>query len=293
MSNSHDLSSLFFLRSSCTYSSSSSSYPLHPSLIPLPSSSYRTRVFVYASSSSDVRKRFLRVHYKTTTSDAPVIFFIHGGFWKNKYHIDNNCHDTLKRFYVDRGFVFVDVEYRARDDVGGGYPGTCDDVYDAYRYFISSCFFSLSCSIDLDRIVIMGHSAGGQLALRLSTLVKCSLVVCIAPCCNLVEGVKCELGDDGTAVLRFMGCHYSDCIEAYEDAGSGLYSSLSPQFIVSGGLDVDIPSDYVYDHYVSKRKKEFGITEYLHVSNADHYDLTNASHESTSMILSVILKYIK
>ena len=70
MSNSHDLSSLFFLRSSCTYSSSSSSYPLHPFLIPLPSSSYRTRVFVYASSSSDVRKRFLRVHYKTMVAQS-------------------------------------------------------------------------------------------------------------------------------------------------------------------------------------------------------------------------------
>jgi len=142
-------------------------------------------------------------------------------------------------------------------------------------------------------VVIMGHSAGGQLALRLGCLVKCDLVVGIAPCCDLVGGVDRELGDEGDAVLRFMGGHYRDdnLEKDYEDAGRGL-ECRTPQLIVSGGLDVDIPCDYVRD-YVEVRRGDRGlVTEYLHFEKADHYDLTNAEHESARSILEVILRYI-
>ena len=137
----------------------------------------------------------------------------------------------------------------------------------------------------------MGHSAGGQLALRLGSLVKCDLVVGIAPCCDLVRGVDRELGDEGDAVLRFMGGHYRDLEKDYEDAGRGL-EGRTPQLIVSGGLDVDIPCDYVKDYVEVRRGKKGPVTEYLHFEKADHYDLTNAQHESAKAILDVILRYV-
>jgi len=284
--------------------------PHNPHIIHIPQSTdsthphrYHTRVFTYVDDSSNQSKRFVRLHYKSTypypsLQKLPCIFFIHGGFWKNKYHIDNNCHHSLIGYYVSRGFVFCDVEYRTRDDEGGGYPGTCNDIRLAYDYLLN--IVSRVIPFDPLRIIIMGHSAGGMLALWLSCqrLVKCRLVVGIAPCADLIEGVKCKLGDDGTAVLRFMKCDYKSSLKSYKDASPSENLPLPiSQLIVSGGRDVDVPASYI-SRYIKKCNHSFvggssSSVEYLHFEDADHYDLTSSSHEvSVNTILSKVMKYI-
>ena len=60
------------------------------------------------------------------------------------------------------GFATANIEYRRVGEPGGGWPGTFDDVRRAVDHVDE-----LACAspLDLDRVALLGHSAGGQLAL--------------------------------------------------------------------------------------------------------------------------------
>mmetsp|Transcript_11207 Transcript_11207/g.46793 ORF Transcript_11207/g.46793 Transcript_11207/m.46793 type:complete len:147 (+) Transcript_11207:513-953(+) len=95
----------------------------------------------------------------------PVAVLVHGGFWRNKYSIDNACHDTLAPFLCSKGFAVIDSEYRRSDHEGGGYPGTNEDVLHAVNS--AKEMVRAGISLNLHRIVLIGHSAGATLALWL------------------------------------------------------------------------------------------------------------------------------
>jgi alpha-beta hydrolase superfamily lysophospholipase len=63
------------------------------------------------------------------------------------------------------------------------------------------------------KVVILGHSAGGTLALwmackslMLGDAVPISLCVAVAPIGNLEEGHRRKLSDDGDAIDLYVGC---------------------------------------------------------------------------------------
>jgi acetyl esterase/lipase len=86
----------------------------------------------------------------------PVVVFVHGGFWQQAYGADLMA--PLVADAVARGYVAANVEYR-RVGGGGGWPQTFADVAAAIDVLAAS-----SGPLDLDRVVVVGHSAGGHLA---------------------------------------------------------------------------------------------------------------------------------
>src|SRR5213076_885823 len=93
----------------------------------------------------------------------PVVMNIHGGFWRSKYDLEHAGH--LCAALTAKGLATWNVEYRRVGNPGGGWPGTFEDVAKAYRFIpqIESRY-----KLDSKKIVIVGHSAGGQLALCLA-----------------------------------------------------------------------------------------------------------------------------
>ena len=94
----------------------------------------------------------------------PVVITIHGGFWQSKYGLEEN--DPLDEDLTSRGYATWNIEYRRVGEDGGGWPGTLMDVIDAVNHLtqIEERF-----QLDLSRVVILGHSAGGHLALWLAS----------------------------------------------------------------------------------------------------------------------------
>ena len=129
-------------------------------------------IFFYGDSD----QQFLRVHLPekprlSPRSLLPVVLILHGGFWKNKWTIDNAGHTSLAPSLLEPvadgsfatgAYAAIEVEYRRRDHPGGGYPGTQEDVISALAFLRT---LAEGLSLDLERIVIVGHSAGGMLAL--------------------------------------------------------------------------------------------------------------------------------
>ena len=82
-----------------------------------------------------------------------------------------------------KGFGVVELEYRRRDDEGGGWPNTNADVLLAINSLPATAPGECA-SLDLSNVTLIGHSAGGCLALWLAAQdvqIRIRLVVAVAP----------------------------------------------------------------------------------------------------------------
>jgi acetyl esterase/lipase len=93
----------------------------------------------------------------------PVVVMVHGGFWRAKYdldHVSHMCADLTRR-----GYATWSLEYRRVGHPGGGWTGTFEDVARGTDFLRT---LASQYPLDLGRVVFLGHSAGGHLALWLA-----------------------------------------------------------------------------------------------------------------------------
>ena len=64
-----------------------------------------------------------------------------------------------------KGLATANLEYRRVGNEGGGWPGTFADIRSAHQFLIQNAQKN---GFDTQRTIVMGHSAGGQLALCLA-----------------------------------------------------------------------------------------------------------------------------
>jgi len=91
----------------------------------------------------------------------PVIVLIHGGCWRADLP-GTELMDYMAADLRDRGYAVWNVEYRRIGHPGGGYPGTFQDIASALDHLRT---IASQHSLDLRRVAVSGHSAGGHLAL--------------------------------------------------------------------------------------------------------------------------------
>ena len=91
------------------------------------------------------------------TSEPALVILIHGGCWSNEYGLDHIR--ALASELKGSGYAVWSTEYRRVGDAGGGWPGTFEDIADSLNYTDK-----LS-NVNQRAKFVMGHSAGGHLAL--------------------------------------------------------------------------------------------------------------------------------
>jgi arylformamidase len=107
------------------------------------------------------KRQVLDVYSPPGAKDLPVVFWIHGGGWQT----GNKKDVQLKpQAFNDRKFVFVSVEYRLLPEVD--MKTIVQDVARAARWVHEHI---AAYGGDPDRLYVMGHSAGAQLAALICT----------------------------------------------------------------------------------------------------------------------------
>ena len=104
--------------------------------------------------------QFAELRLPSGAGPHPVVVLVHGGCFKTYGSFADLAAmgDALK----GRGIATLNVEYRRVDQAGGGWPNTYLDVGHAVDHVRS---LAKAHRLDLSRVVIVGHSAGGHLAM--------------------------------------------------------------------------------------------------------------------------------
>ena len=188
------------------------------------------------------------------SAPVPVVVLVHGGYWRSRWRLD--LMDPLAADLAARGTASWNIEYRRPDR--HGWAATTADVEASVRYLdqLAGRF-----PLDLTRLILVGHSAGGQLAARVAAdlladaalanawVVRPAVVVSLAGVLDLVEAQRRGLSDN--AVSAALGGTAAELPDVYAAASPLLRLPLGiPQIIVTAQDDTAVPND-ISDHYAA------------------------------------------
>ncbi len=227
--------------------------------------------------------QFLEVRLPPGKGPHPVLLNIHGGYWRAKYDLGHAGH-VCEALRV-AGVATFNVEYRRVGNEGGGWPGTFADIRSAYN-FVRQEFSRFQ--LDVKRLAVMGHSAGGQLALCLAAH-ESSLraVISLAGVVDLKKAFSLHLSND--AVVEFLGGKPSDVPEHYREADPmELSVTHARQWLLHGTDDDTVPPAFGRD-YAALKKKAGERVELIEVAGAGHFDLIDPRSNAFQKVKSVVL----
>ena len=131
---------------------------------------------------------------------VPCIMLIHGGFWKSQW--TSELMRPIADDLAEAGIAAWNIEFKGWSDGDEGvWMDTLSDVMRAWGQL------ALLPGIDITRSMIMGHSAGGHLALMLAAKAERRpwLTIAQAPITDLMSADQAKLSDEGDAVRRWIG----------------------------------------------------------------------------------------
>lgn len=103
---------------------------------------------------------FGELRLPTGAGPQPVIVVIHGGCWRAENDAKHIA--PLSAALTALGYATWTLEYRRVGDEGGGWPGTFLDIGKGVDFLRT---IAEQHSLDLSKVVLLGHSAGGHLAM--------------------------------------------------------------------------------------------------------------------------------
>lgn len=221
----------------------------------------------------------------------PVAVFIHGGCWLSEYDIAHSS--KLTAALADSGIATWSLEYRRIGDPGGGWPGTFEDVARGADHLAS---IAGQYRLDLDRVIAMGHSAGGQLALWLAARPRLPGNTAAPPDARItLRGVLAlapaadfdylyERGTCDHAVARLMGGAPGEFPDRYRAADPVRFAPVSaPQVIIVGRHDETwTPPGRRYFRNAEARGDDVRLVE---AAESGHFELIDPDSSTWPLVL--------
>src|SRR5450631_174557 len=186
----------------------------------------------------------------------PLLINIHGGYWRAKYNLDHAGH--LCAALTAKGLATANLEYRRVGNEGGAWPGTFADIRSAYHFLLQN---AKAHKLDPQRIVVMGHSAGGQLALCLAAHEPgITRVVSLAGVVDLQRAYQLHLSND--AVVEFLRGTPAEVSDHYREANpTGLSIPQARQWLIHGADDDTVPPAFSRDYVKAKAQEDAHLLE--------------------------------
>lgn len=211
----------------------------------------------------------------------PVAVIIHGGCWQAQY--DLNHIGPVSAALTRAGIATWTPEYRRIGNPGGGWPGTFQDVARATDYLRT---LAQQFPLDLNRVVLAGHSAGGHLALWLAARdnlpresplfspdpLPVRGVVSLAGITDL-RTYGTMPGSCNSAVAPLLGGTPDEVPERYAQASPIELLPLGvPQRLVHGALDPTVPPDQSR-RFEARARAKGDDSRLILLEGAGHFDV--------------------
>jgi acetyl esterase/lipase len=212
----------------------------------------------------------------------PVVMNIHGGFWRAKYSLDHAGH--LCAALTAKGVATWNLEYRRVGNPHGGWPGSFEDIRSGFRFIAQ---IAGKYKLNAQKVLVMGHSAGGQLALCLAGH-EASLqqVVSLAGVVDLQQAYELHLSND--AVVDFVGGTPKAVPDHYREADPIELKIKATQWLIHGSEDEVVPPPFSRNYTEQKRQKGEDV-HYLEISTADHFDLIDPRSSAWPKVENTVL----
>jgi acetyl esterase/lipase len=231
----------------------------------------------------------------------PLLVVLHGGYWRARYDLEHMSH--LCSAYAKRGIATLNVEYRRVGDIGGGWPGTFEDVVAA---------------IELARKLgrthshlrgapgVLGFSAGGHLALWVASrhrLLPDDPFAIPAPCVHYAVslagvtnlGAAWEGRLSEGAVKDLLGGTPSSHPERYLSSPHDLASWRPRQgvpgidvIVVHGKADEHVPYWHA-ESYADLAKRRGDRVTMIDPDDVGHFDLIDPRTDVFESVLSLVI----
>jgi acetyl esterase/lipase len=234
-------------------------------------------------------------------SSVPVVVLLHGGCWRAEYDLTHAA--PTASALADAGYGVWVPEYRRVGEAGGGWPGTFDDVARAVDFVRDLA--SRYAVLDSTRVVLAGHSAGGQLALwaasrhasdepldptRVTASARQPLrpigVVCLAGI-SYLAAYSAPSGC-GSAVIPLVGGTAADVGDRYRAVSPVARVPIGvPIRIVHGVADPTVPISLSRE-FAGKAKAAGDVVTLTEVPGAGHFDVVAPQASAWSAVLDAV-----
>ncbi len=230
-----------------------------------------------------------------TNQKSPVLINIHGGGWTNGVKESQGGFTT----YFNAGFAVANIEYRMRKQATA--PAAIEDARCALIYLIKN---ANAINIDVNKIIVMGSSAGGHLALMAGLLENNHL---FDNNCSGVENIKVaaiidkygitdvwELSHSNAFITskssaNWLGDKKTDSIFGKSVSPINYVKKTSPPvFIIHGDADLNV--DYQQSVELYKKYQSVGVKSvFITVPGGLHGKFTK---EKNNELNTAIMKFI-
>jgi acetyl esterase/lipase len=211
---------------------------------------------------------------------------IHGGYWRAKYDLEYA--GFMCGALAAKGIAIANLEYRRVGNPGGGWPGTFADIRAGYQYLVQNAG---KYGFDGKRVVAMGHSAGGQLALCLAAHeAGVKAVVSLAGVSDLQRAYALHLSND--AVVEFLGGTPTEVPEHYREADPMKLGVGVRQWLIHGAADDVVPVEFSRDYVKAKRagKEDADLVE---IAGAGHFEVVDPRTGAWNEVERAVVQAVK
>lgn len=204
-------------------------------------------------------------------SAGVVCVFVHGGFWRARYGAETIA--PLAEACARDGMAWAwNVEYPRVGMAGGGWPGTALAVRDAVAAAVGEAAGR--------PVVVIGHSAGGHLALWVAGEQPVAGVISLAGVCDLRAAARARLGDG--AVAEFAGGQPDDAFYAAASPAERLPLRV-PALLVHGDEDENVPIEQSRS-YAAAARAAGDVVTLRELSGADHFDVIDPHGSACAVV---------
>ncbi|MGB7859384.1 MAG: type II 3-dehydroquinate dehydratase [Acidimicrobiia bacterium] len=196
-------------------------------------------------------------------SGDTLVVLVHGGFWRREW-----ARDTTESAAVDltkRGMTTWNIEYRRLGD-GGGWPDSPNDVLEALDHIPEL-------GVKPRRVVVVGHSAGGNMAMWAAqrSMTPIDEVIALAPLVDLERHARSQM---------------YGAFEAQQLLDQGAPPRVEPgdvrTFLIHGETDSHVPIGHSADLARDRRLE-------LLTTATGHFELLDPSREHWDQLVAEVI----